>query len=72
MDAMVQRALSGGSPQDGAPDPAGAPELHCRVCELEVENTRLRLLVGELLVANQHLREGEPREMGERHRMSAG
>lgn len=29
----------------------------CRVCELEEENARLRLLVGELLVANQKLRE---------------
>jgi hypothetical protein len=39
----------------------GAPEsetgLRCRVCELEEENARLRLLVGEMLVANQRLRE---------------
>jgi hypothetical protein len=39
-----------------------APELaamdaQCRLCELETENERLRLLVGELLVANQRLRE---------------
>jgi hypothetical protein len=33
-------------------------DLHCRVCELETENNRLRLLVGELLVLNQRLREG--------------
>ena len=71
MEAMVQRASSGVSPREGAPDPAGAPELHCRVCELEVENARLRLLVGELLVANQHLREGAQGD-GERHRMTAG
>ncbi|HTV04722.1 MAG TPA: hypothetical protein VME86_05085 [Acidobacteriaceae bacterium] len=34
-----------------------AVDLHCRVCELETENGRLRLLVGELLVLNQRLRE---------------
>ncbi len=39
-------------------DAIPAVDLHCRVCELEVENARLRLLVGELLVANQRLREG--------------
>jgi hypothetical protein len=33
------------------------PGMECRVCELETENARLRLLVGELLVANQRLRE---------------
>jgi hypothetical protein len=33
------------------------PDLKCRVCELETENARLRLLVGELLVVNQGLRE---------------
>lgn len=41
----------------GAPSTAAAPELQCRVCELEEENTRLRLLVSELLTANQRLRE---------------
>ena len=34
-----------------------APDLSCRVCELEEENARLQLLVGEMLVANQRLRE---------------
>lgn len=33
------------------------PDLACRMCELETENARLRLLVSELLVANQKLRE---------------
>jgi hypothetical protein len=39
--------------------PAHAPpmDLQCRLCELEAENARLRLLVSELLVANQRLRE---------------
>jgi hypothetical protein len=37
--------------------PVAPRELQCRVCELEEENTRLRLLVSELLVANQQLRE---------------
>ena len=41
---------------------SGAPvklvaDAQCRVCELEAENAWLRLLVGELLVANQRLRE---------------
>lgn len=36
---------------------ASPPELECRVSELETENARLRLLVGELLVLNQRLRE---------------
>lgn len=35
------------------------PDLGCRVCELEAENERLRLLVSELLVANQRLRAQE-------------
>jgi hypothetical protein len=34
-------------------------DLPCRICELETENQRLRLLVGELLVENQRLREIE-------------
>lgn len=42
-------------------------DLHCRVCELETENGRLRLLVGELLVLNQRLRE----DMKVRRRESA-
>ena len=48
MEMNAQRA-----PLDAAP----LPDLQCRVCELETENTRLRLLVSELLVANQQLRE---------------
>lgn len=36
---------------------AADTDLPSRVCELEAENQRLRLLVGELLVQNQRLRE---------------
>ena len=57
MQATV-RASSRGAPVE--PGPAGLaspPELECRVRELETENARLRLLVGELLVLNQRLRE---------------
>jgi hypothetical protein len=57
MTAGVVREALGAGPQQGVREPADAPALHCRVCELEVENARLRLLVGELLVANQRLRE---------------
>jgi hypothetical protein len=43
------------------PELTSAPEkivdAQCRICELETENARLRLLVGELLVSNQRLRE---------------
>ena len=41
-------------------EPQGALDLQCRVYELETENSRLRLLVSELLVANQRLRERAP------------
>lgn len=57
MTAGVEREILGVPPQLGAREPVDAPALHCRICELEVENARLRLLVGELLVANQRLRE---------------
>ena len=57
MTAGVEREALGAPPQLGVREPVDVPELHCRVCELEVENARLRLLVGELLVANQLLRE---------------
>ena len=57
MTAAVEREALGASPPQEVREPVDAPELHCRVCELEVENARLRLLVGELLVANQRLRE---------------
>lgn len=40
-----------------APMQVMTPGMESRVCELETENTRLRLLVSELLVANQRLRE---------------
>ena len=40
-------------------------DLECRVCELETDNARLRLLVGELLVANQRLREDYKRLRGD-------
>jgi len=47
------------APRSAAPGPPEAmlAEAQCRVCELEVENARLRLLVSELLVENQRLRE---------------
>jgi len=48
-DAAMSAGLS--SPE------AMAANAQCRVCELEVENARLRLLVSELLVENQRLRE---------------
>jgi len=59
MTANVQRIPGGGPPHPTASeaDSAAVPELKCRVCELEEENTRLRLLVGELLTANQTLRD---------------
>jgi hypothetical protein len=57
MEARTE-PLARGAPL-GAPEAAHEPklDLRCRVCELEEENARLRLLVGELLVANQRLRE---------------
>lgn len=51
---------SGAAPERGSGaglEPQRGPDLQCRVCELEAENARLRLLVSELLVANQRLRE---------------
>ena len=59
MERAVE-ALARGTPMEPAHavyEPVAAPDLNCRVCELETENARLRLLVGELLVANQSLRE---------------
>jgi hypothetical protein len=53
-------AVSRGVPEiadEVLPARVSAQDLECRVCELETENGRLRLLVGELLVANQKLRE---------------
>lgn len=45
-------------PTATSPTPPSVPvDLTCRVCELEAENARLRLLVSELLTANQQLRE---------------
>jgi hypothetical protein len=59
MEASVQRLPGGGLTHQtvSETESAAASELKCRVCELEEDNTRLRLLVGELLVANQRLRE---------------
>jgi hypothetical protein len=57
MQVRVQSSTRGASV---AADPTGlvSPRaLECRVCELETENARLRLLVAELLVVNQRLRE---------------
>jgi hypothetical protein len=56
------RFFARGAPQDltdrePAPTLVSVPDLQCRVCELETENARLRLMVGELLVKNQRLRE---------------
>jgi len=59
MEAGLE-SLARGTPTDparAAQDAVMTVELRCRVCELEEENTRLRLLVGEMLVANQRLRE---------------
>ena len=57
MTAGVEREVFGAGPQQRVREAFDAPELPCRVCELETENARLRLLVGELLVANQRLRD---------------
>ena len=59
MMASVRRPTdnAGPHPLSGENSAIAAPDLECRVCELEAENTRLRLLVSELLVTNQQLRE---------------
>lgn len=57
MESVVHAIASGAPVEQAAGGAAPAPDLNCRVCELETENTRLRLLVGELLTANQRLRE---------------
>ena len=57
MQAAVRDTTRGGPIEAARAAVASPPELECRVCELETENARLRLLVGELLVANQSLRE---------------
>lgn len=56
------RAFTRGAPREltdreAAPTFVSVPELHSRVAELETENARLRLLVCEMLVRNQRLRE---------------
>jgi hypothetical protein len=62
MDAAVQSFARGTRP-DVVPAAAehAVLDAQCRVCELETENARLRLLVSELLVANQRLREDNKR-----------
>jgi hypothetical protein len=53
-------AMARGTPLESAQavyESVPVPDVHCRICELETENARLRLLVSELLVANQRLRE---------------
>jgi hypothetical protein len=44
-------------PVDRAPSPPARFSEQARLTELETENARLLRLVGELLVANQQLRE---------------
>ena len=57
MQATV-RSSPRGAQLEADPAALASPlELECRVCELETENARLRLLVGELLVVNQRLRD---------------
>jgi hypothetical protein len=58
MAAALQSVARGTRP-DAVPAAAEhtMTDAQCRVCELETENARLRLLVSELLVANQRLRE---------------
>jgi hypothetical protein len=63
MKGTVQ-ALGQGASADLTPALVPEPDLKCRVCELETENTRLRLLVSELLVKNQGLREDAKRLRG--------
>lgn len=57
MQATVRASSRGAPIEAGQAGLASPPDLECRVCELETENARLRLLVGELLVLNQRLRE---------------
>jgi hypothetical protein len=57
MERSVQAFARGAPAESVAGDRVPSADLPCRVCELETENARLRLLVGELLVANQRLRE---------------
>lgn len=59
MEASARRRSDGAPPHPVSREvgPAAAADLRCRVCELEEENARLRLLVSELLVTNQQLRE---------------
>ncbi|MGC2162148.1 MAG: hypothetical protein WA634_09590 [Silvibacterium sp.] len=59
MEAGLESLVRGTPPDPArtAQDEAMASDLRCRVCELETENARLRLLVGEILVTNQQLRE---------------
>lgn len=45
------------APERGEPAGEAEHDLRCRLCELEEENARLRLLIHEMLVANQRLRE---------------
>jgi hypothetical protein len=52
---MVGQAIESRTQGPGAEFPE--PPLRARVQELETENARLKSLVGELLVANQLLRE---------------
>lgn len=61
MEANV-RDFTRGAPRklndpEATPTFASVPELQGRVRELETENARLRLLVCEMLVRNQRLRE---------------
>jgi hypothetical protein len=68
MERAVE-ALARGAPVETAHavyEPVAAPDITCRVCELETENARLRLLVGELLVANQRLRDSPSRRSASR------
>ncbi len=64
MEASVRRRSDGAPPHPVSREAgaAAAPDLRCRVCELEEETTRLRLLVSELLVTNQQLREEAKRD----------
>lgn len=54
MEAIVEEVP--GKPPTAVVGAAGL-DLPCRVCELEIENNRLRLLLSELLMENQRLRE---------------
>jgi hypothetical protein len=50
--------MQGTEPQKLMP---GAPRIEDRMRELEAENSRLKSLVGELLIVNQLLREDRDR-----------